>query len=38
VLRAAGRPEEARCVTEEALAFFERKGNLVGAERARRFL
>jgi class 3 adenylate cyclase/tetratricopeptide (TPR) repeat protein len=38
VLTAAGRPEEARGVTEEALAFFERKGNLVGAERARRFL
>jgi tetratricopeptide (TPR) repeat protein len=35
VLRAAGRPEEAGRQVEEALALYERKGNLVGAARAR---
>ena len=37
VLGAAGRPEEAQRAAEDALADFERKGNLVGVERARRF-
>jgi len=38
VLRAAGRHEDARRAAEDALANFDRKGNLVGVERVRRFL
>ena len=35
ILRAAGRSEDAKAAAREALALFERKGNLVLAERAR---
>ena len=38
VLRAAGRDEDAREAVEKAVAFYESKGNLVGAERARALL
>jgi tetratricopeptide (TPR) repeat protein len=38
VLQAAGRAEEARRAAESALEDFEQKGNLVGAERARRMI
>jgi tetratricopeptide (TPR) repeat protein len=38
VLRAVERRDEARVALEKALALFEQKGNLVGAERARREL
>ena len=37
-LRLAGRLEEAQASAREALALFERKGNVVAAERARRLL
>jgi tetratricopeptide (TPR) repeat protein len=38
VLRTAAREEEARTAVENALALYEQKGNLVGAERARALL
>jgi hypothetical protein len=38
VLRVALRPEEATDVIAQALALFERKGNLVSADRARALL
>ena len=38
VLELAGRPREARAALAEAIALFERKGNVVSAERARRAL
>jgi hypothetical protein len=38
VLRLGENPAEARASLEEALALYERKGNLVSAERARRTL
>jgi tetratricopeptide (TPR) repeat protein len=38
VLAAAGRPEEAVSHVEEAIERYERKGNVVAAERARRVL
>jgi tetratricopeptide (TPR) repeat protein len=38
VLRAAGKPEEARTAVEQALALYEQKGNVVSANAARRLL
>jgi hypothetical protein len=38
VLRLAGRPREAAPAAEQALAYYERKGNVVSAGRARRLL
>ncbi|MGH2690178.1 MAG: tetratricopeptide repeat protein, partial [Actinomycetota bacterium] len=37
-LRASGRPEEARRAAQSALERYERKGNVVSAERARRLI
>ena len=38
VLRLAGRPEEAASALEEAVALYERKGNVVSAAKARALL
>ncbi len=38
VLQAAGKPAEAVEAVEQAIELFERKGNVVGAKRARRLL
>ena len=38
VLRLAGRPGEAVPPVEQAIDLFDRKGNVVSAERARRLL
>jgi hypothetical protein len=38
VLRLAGRPSDAAAAIESAIDLFERKGNVVSAERARRLL
>jgi Flp pilus assembly protein TadD len=38
VLRAAGKPDEARTAVEQALALYEQKGNVVSANAARRLL